>query len=66
MSNGLAGAMAHLWQRIKGTPKRRYELLPLTEKEDLKYRKQSPSSFRRVTVYLVALTVILSLYGFFR
>lgn len=61
--------MAHLWQRIKGTSSQRYELLPLTEKDELKskYRKQSSATgLKRVGVYLVVLTAVLALYGFFR
>ena len=66
MSHGPVSYMAHLWQRIKGTPKRRYELLPLTEKEELKYRKQSTFHLRRVSVYLLVFAAVLSLYGLFR
>ncbi|KAL5418632.1 hypothetical protein PMIN04_007252 [Paraphaeosphaeria minitans] len=60
--------MAHLWQRIKGGRSQRYELLPLTEKDELKYRKHHSTGLRRAAVYLVALIALLLLgfHGFFR
>lgn len=66
MSTRSACAMAHLWQRIKGGRSQRYELLPLTEKDEPKYRKQSSTTLRRAAVYLVLLAALLTLYGLFR
>ncbi|KAL5445593.1 hypothetical protein PMIN06_008033 [Paraphaeosphaeria minitans] len=68
MSNRMSSAMAHLWQRIKGGRSQRYELLPLTEKDELKYRKHHSTGLRRAAVYLVALIALLLLgfHGFFR
>lgn len=67
MSHHIVAAMAHLWQRIKGTRSSRYELLPITEKEPLesKYRKQNPSRLRRNALYLLVLAAVLICYGFF-
>lgn len=64
----LSSAMAHLWQRIKGGRSQRYELLPLAEKDELKYRKHTSASLPRAALYLAVLLalLLLSLYGFVR
>jgi hypothetical protein len=68
MSSRMSSAMAHLWQRIKGARSQRYELLPLTEKDEPKHRRHSSTGLRRAAFYLAALLalLLLSLYGFFR
>ncbi|KAF1980049.1 acid phosphatase [Bimuria novae-zelandiae CBS 107.79] len=66
MPNRLASVMAQLWQRINGAPKQQYELLPFTEKDEPKYRKNPSISSRRVSVYFVVLATVLCLYGLFR
>ena len=68
MPSCMLSAMAHLWQRMKGGRSQRYELLPITEKDELKYRKHSSIRLPRAAFPLVALLalLLLSLYGFFR
>lgn len=67
MSARITSAMAHMWQRVKGARSKRYELLPLNEKDagSSKYRKQSATSPRRVAVYLVVLVTVFGIYRIF-